>query len=191
LTLQAGCIEVGNKHKTLGQKALATWTDAGPTFFVEIGERLPPIGSPPAKHHLLKTLSEVRLDFGRRGYEVLGNSASHRASPLLSPTGQRDEATNKSLRSGRQERSFSRHADYRNSVHVARLACNVQAEFKHEQTADRYAAGAVELLRRATAAGFRDLAQVRADPLLASLRERPDFKEWLKELEGKAKASGK
>jgi hypothetical protein len=55
---------------------------------------------------------------------------------------------------------------------------------------DADAAGeqAVAALRRAIAAGFRDLAGIRKETDLDSLRERPDFEKVLKELEEKMAA---
>jgi serine/threonine protein kinase len=54
----------------------------------------------------------------------------------------------------------------------------------HAQTRDeKHAARAVELLRRAVAKGFRDVAHMKKDTDLDSIRERDDFKKLLAELE--------
>jgi hypothetical protein len=49
----------------------------------------------------------------------------------------------------------------------------------------------VDALRRAFAAGYRDLAYLRTDTDLDSLRKRPDFAKLLAELEKDAKPSEK
>jgi hypothetical protein len=53
--------------------------------------------------------------------------------------------------------------------------------------ADTYAARAVQLLREAVAHGNKDVAQMKNDTNLDPLRERPDFKQLLAELEAKGK----
>ena len=55
----------------------------------------------------------------------------------------------------------------------------------------RHADEAVEALRQAVAAGFKDLKKLQKDPDLDALRAREDFKQLLAELTEKAKASAK
>jgi tetratricopeptide (TPR) repeat protein len=52
--------------------------------------------------------------------------------------------------------------------------------------AERYAKQAVELLRRSVAAGFQDLSHLKRDTDLAQLRDRPDYKELVTDLERKS-----
>jgi hypothetical protein len=52
------------------------------------------------------------------------------------------------------------------------------------------AARAVELLRQAVAKGYRDVADMKKQPHLDSLRARADFRQLLAELEAKSKESG-
>ena len=52
---------------------------------------------------------------------------------------------------------------------------------------DYYARGAMEHLRESIANGFKDAARLRKDPAFNPLRDRRDFKQVLKELEGKPK----
>jgi tetratricopeptide (TPR) repeat protein len=52
--------------------------------------------------------------------------------------------------------------------------------------AQKYGARAVELLHEAVARGFAMVATIRADPDLAPVRDRDDFKKFLQELEKKA-----
>lgn len=56
------------------------------------------------------------------------------------------------------------------------------------QLAERYAARAVELLRRASQKGFRDVKHIEKDSDLDSLRQREDFKKLLAELQSKGSA---
>jgi hypothetical protein len=60
-------------------------------------------------------------------------------------------------------------------------------------TADAPAAAeqAITTLRRAIAAGYRDLANMRKDTDLDSLRKRPDFEQMLADLEKEVKANNK
>jgi tetratricopeptide (TPR) repeat protein len=58
---------------------------------------------------------------------------------------------------------------------------------EREKLAERYASRAVELLRRAMQKGYRDVKNAKADKDLDPLRERPDFKQLLAELEAKGK----
>jgi uncharacterized protein YciW len=51
----------------------------------------------------------------------------------------------------------------------------------------QYAARAVELLRQASARGYKDIARLKDDPDLGALRSRPDFHRLLGQLEAKAK----
>jgi tetratricopeptide (TPR) repeat protein len=53
---------------------------------------------------------------------------------------------------------------------------------------ERYATRAVEVLRRATEKGFRNVALIQQDPDLAAIRGRGDFQKLLTELGGKATA---
>jgi serine/threonine protein kinase len=55
------------------------------------------------------------------------------------------------------------------------------------RTAEAYAARAMTELRRATAAGYRDVAHIQADTDLDAIRGRDEFKKLLKELEAKPK----
>jgi hypothetical protein len=55
------------------------------------------------------------------------------------------------------------------------------------KNAQEYADRAMDLLRRAVAAGFRDIREIRGNPNLAPLRDRRDFQELLRAEEGKAK----
>jgi hypothetical protein len=61
--------------------------------------------------------------------------------------------------------------------------------------AERYGARAVELLRRAAGTGFFDdpaqRAHLKADPDLASVRGRADYRGFLGELPGEEKPGGK
>jgi tetratricopeptide (TPR) repeat protein len=61
------------------------------------------------------------------------------------------------------------------------------APAERNQTAEKYAAQAVALLRRAVQAGFEGLAQAKKDTALDPLRRRADFKQLLAELEGAPK----
>jgi serine/threonine protein kinase len=56
---------------------------------------------------------------------------------------------------------------------------------KEADQAERYAARAVALLRRAVAKGFKDVAYLKKDDNFAALRARDDFRALLKELEEK------
>jgi serine/threonine protein kinase len=58
---------------------------------------------------------------------------------------------------------------------------------KRGEVAERYAARTVALLRQATQAGYKDLAQLRKDAFLNPLRQREDFTKLIAELEGKTK----
>jgi hypothetical protein len=60
-------------------------------------------------------------------------------------------------------------------------------------TADADTAGeqAMATLRRAISAGYRDLANMRKDTDLDSLRKRPDFEQVLADLEKEVKANNK
>jgi tetratricopeptide (TPR) repeat protein len=74
-----------------------------------------------------------------------------------------------------------------------RLAGQGRAELTARQEAERrgYADRAVELLRQAVAAGFKDLKKLRENPDLDPLRARDDFKQMLAELAEKANAPAK
>jgi serine/threonine protein kinase/tetratricopeptide (TPR) repeat protein len=56
---------------------------------------------------------------------------------------------------------------------------------------DKHAVRAIELLRQAIAKGFRDVAHLKEDADLNSLRDRDDFKKLLVELEGKKESDPK
>jgi tetratricopeptide (TPR) repeat protein len=56
------------------------------------------------------------------------------------------------------------------------------------QRAEQYARRAVDLLRQAIQKGYKDVARLKKDTDLDSLRQRPDFQQLLAELEAKAPA---
>jgi serine/threonine-protein kinase len=60
-------------------------------------------------------------------------------------------------------------------------------EPKRQELAKLYADRAMETLRQAVAKGYKDIANLKSDPDLASLRSRDDFKKLLAEMEQKAK----
>jgi tetratricopeptide (TPR) repeat protein/tRNA A-37 threonylcarbamoyl transferase component Bud32 len=59
------------------------------------------------------------------------------------------------------------------------------------ETKEKYAARAVELLRKAVAKGYKDAAHMRKDADLDALRQRDDFKKLLADLEADAKPKDK
>jgi hypothetical protein len=67
-----------------------------------------------------------------------------------------------------------------NSACVYALA---HAKTKH----DKHAVRAIELLRQAVGKGYRDVAHLRKDADLDSLRPRDDFRQFIAELEAKAR----
>jgi len=70
-------------------------------------------------------------------------------------------------------------------------ACACAYALAHARTKDdKYAARAVELLRQAVAKGYRDVADMKEQPHLDSLRARDDFRQLRDELEAKSKESG-
>jgi hypothetical protein len=75
-----------------------------------------------------------------------------------------------------------------NSACIQALAA---AAAKETDAAARHAARAVVLLRDAVAKGYNDVAHLKQDADLDSLRQREDFRKLLAELEAKQQPPGK